>query len=91
MMLLSDRSAYTLVEALVVMEVRGVLVRVQSVTSVEHKCGNPGCVNPWHLELLTNEENAIRGNAARNGNGHTEEVPFWRMRCNAFAWIFVGG
>lgn len=44
--------------------------------TVEHKCQNPGCVNPWHLELLSNSENAARGGASRNGNGHAEEVPF---------------
>ena len=27
----------------------------------DHLCRNPSCVNPWHLELVTNRENVLRG------------------------------
>ena len=29
----------------------------------DHLCRNPGCVNPAHIELVTNKENILRGNA----------------------------
>lgn len=28
---------------------------------VDHLCRNPGCVNPWHLEAVTNADNVLRG------------------------------
>ena len=33
--------------------------------TVHHRCGNPGCLNPEHLELLTNSDNAAEGNRRR--------------------------
>jgi len=46
--------------------------------SLDHVCRNRGCINPFHLEQVTNKENILRGNglAARNArkthckNGH---------------------
>lgn len=31
----------------------------------DHLCGNPSCVNPWHLELVTTRENLRRQNTTR--------------------------
>lgn len=30
---------------------------------IDHVCRNPGCVNPDHLEAVTNRENTMRGTA----------------------------
>lgn len=32
---------------------------------VDHLCRNPACVNPKHLEVVTHQENAARGNAGQ--------------------------
>lgn len=36
--------------------------------TIDHLCGNPSCVNPAHLEAVTQRENILRGDtvAARN-------------------------
>jgi hypothetical protein len=33
---------------------------------IDHLCGNPTCVNPAHLEPVTNSENLRRGDLSRN-------------------------
>ena len=33
---------------------------------LDHLCRNKKCINPFHLEIVTNQENANRANAARN-------------------------
>ena len=46
---------------------------------LDHLCRNPGCVNPWHLEIVTCRENIRRGvspvavNAARTHCKHGHE------------------
>jgi len=40
---------------------------------VDHLCRNRGCVNPEHLELVTNQENLRRGSGYRLRNGMTDK------------------
>lgn len=37
---------------------------------VDHLCRNTVCVNPAHLDVVTNRENTIRGNARHNGENN---------------------
>lgn len=39
---------------------------------VDHLCRNPGCVNPDHLEAVTQSENIRRGYAAKRANATTD-------------------
>lgn len=39
---------------------------------IDHLCRNRGCVNPDHLEAVTNEENLRRGHGYRLRNGMTD-------------------
>lgn len=41
--------------------------------TVQHKCRNPSCCNPWHLELMTHSENTADGNS--NRNSAKDEIP----------------
>lgn len=36
---------------------------IPSGLQTDHLCRNRCCVNPWHLELVTQRENVLRGNA----------------------------
>jgi len=40
---------------------------------LDHLCRNPGCVNPEHLEPVTNDENLSRGWGRRIKNGMANE------------------
>lgn len=45
--------------------------------TVHHACGNPGCVNPEHLELATISDNTAEGNRRRKQNDvPTDDIPF---------------
>ena len=46
--------------------------------TLDHLCKNKSCVNPAHLEAVTDEENNIRGGADGFGNGHRD----WTTQCH---------
>src|ERR1700685_4696540 len=37
---------------------------------LDHLCRNPSCVNPWHLEAVTQKENIRRGVRVKAGGQH---------------------
>ena len=41
--------------------------------TIHHKCSNPGCVNPEHLEVATIAENTAEGNRRR---ATADDIPF---------------
>jgi hypothetical protein len=43
---------------------------------IDHLCRNRRCVNPQHLETVTNQENVIRGVIARNAE-RGDTASFW--------------
>jgi len=66
---------------------------IPSWLEIDHLCRNPACVNPAHLELVTHQENILRGNnpAAQNAQKthcpssgpETEKRPRWRCGLRA--------
>lgn len=65
---------------------------IDSEKVVDHLCKNPSCVNPEHLELVTQKENIIRGKAKEakratwatnthcvNGHEFTEQNTVWHF------------
>lgn len=60
--------------------------------TVDHLCCNPGCVNPKHLEAVTQSVNMLRSFGARThclyGHRWTEENIGARGRCKACARMY---
>lgn len=42
---------------------------------IDHLCGNPPCVNPEHLEAVTQRQNLLRGNTIAAANAQKTHCP----------------
>lgn len=47
----------------------------------DHLCRNRACVNPWHMELVSNQENTIRGYQFDKPGRRTRRKPKPRTFC----------
>jgi len=50
---------------------------------IDHLCKNVGCVNPAHMELVTNRENSQRGRGSitecKQGHSYDDENTGWKF------------
>src|SRR5687767_6523141 len=44
--------------------------KVPSGLELDHRCRNRGCVNPWHLEVVTRTEQMLRTRKTHCWHGH---------------------
>ena len=69
---LSDGRSYS-AHRLIYEVLRGVTVPLAMV--VDHLCRNPGCVNPDHMEPVTNKENILRGESVSARSAKVTHCP----------------
>lgn len=50
---------------------------IPDLLSLDHKCRIRCCVNPWHLEPVSNRDNAIRGFGVSGINFRKTHCPRW--------------
>lgn len=49
---------------------------------VDHKCRNRSCINPEHLQILTNKEHRVKTNKERYGERKVSMKSYWlEHRC----------
>lgn len=48
---------------------------IEAGLTLDHLCRNPRCVNPSHLELVTNKENILRGESPTAANAKKTHCP----------------
>ncbi len=55
---------------------------------IYHLCRNPGCVNPDHLDVVTNRENALRGNVMKPVCPHGHSKTGWCAGPNGYSVLY---
>lgn len=58
---------------------------------LDHLCGNTICVNPEHLEPVSNRENLIRGKGTRLTNGEVIEIRSSKLKNKELSKIYGVG
>lgn len=53
---------------------------------LDHLCHEKRCVNPYHLEVVTSEENALRANDRKRSLSEGDEVEF--VSYDPDRWVF---
>ncbi len=64
--------------------------KVPSYLSLDHLCRKRDCVNPWHLEIVTQQENCkrgLRGASPTCSHGHKYTKETTRYRLSKFGTI----
>ena len=59
--------------------------------TIDHLCRVKLCVNPWHMELVTNRENQLRGDGMGGANARKTHCPQGHLYSSDNTYSYVSG